>query len=57
LLVNAAEFGQYQASLTLTVGQIASVPAVLGLGARNEQVEVREAVEGIGTQILGVETA
>jgi hypothetical protein len=56
-LVNAAEFGQYQASLTLTVGQIASVPAVLGLGARSEQVEVREAVEGIGTQILGVETA
>jgi hypothetical protein len=34
LLVSAAEFGQYQASLTLTVGQTASVSAVLGVGAR-----------------------
>src|ERR1700733_14169365 len=40
LLVSAAEFGPYQASLTLTVGQIASVSAVLGVGARREQIEV-----------------
>jgi hypothetical protein len=50
LMISAAEFGQYQASLTLTVGQIASVSAVLGVGARREQVEVREAAEEIDTQ-------
>ena len=50
LLVSAPEFGKYQATLTLTVGQIASVSAVLGLGARREQIEVREAAGGIDTQ-------
>jgi Carboxypeptidase regulatory-like domain/TonB dependent receptor len=53
LTVNAAEFGQYLATLTLTVGQTASVTAVLGVGAKREQIEVHEAADAIDTQESG----
>jgi hypothetical protein len=54
LAVSATDFSQYQATLTLTVGQTASVTAVLTVGARREEVEVREAVAGIDTQATDV---
>jgi len=50
VVVSAAEFGQYQASFTLTVGQTASMNVVLGVGAKREQIEVRETAEAVDTQ-------
>jgi hypothetical protein len=50
LTVEAAQFSEYRANLTLTVGQIASLPVSLGVNTVREQVEVREAAEGIDTQ-------
>src|SRR5580693_2911317 len=50
LTVHAAQFGEYRATLTLAVGQIASLPVTLGLSAAKEQVEVRETVQGIDSQ-------
>lgn len=54
MVVSAADFSQYQASLTLTVGQNASVTVVLTVGTKREEVEVREAVAGIDTQASDV---
>jgi Carboxypeptidase regulatory-like domain/TonB dependent receptor len=50
LTVEATQFGTYRATLTLAVGQIASLPVTLGVHGLKEQIEVREAVEGIDTQ-------
>jgi Carboxypeptidase regulatory-like domain/TonB dependent receptor len=50
LTVEAAQFSAYRANLTLTVGQIASLPVTLGVNTVREQVEVRETPEGIDTQ-------
>jgi hypothetical protein len=50
LTIDAAQFSLYRATLTLTVGQIASLPVTLGVNALKEQIEVREAAQGIDTQ-------
>jgi hypothetical protein len=50
LTVQAAQFSEYRAKLTLAVGQIASLPVTLGVSAAKEQVEVRETAQGIDTQ-------
>ena len=50
LTVEAAQFSEYRANLTLTVGQIASLPVTLGVNTVREQVEVHETAEGIDTQ-------
>jgi Carboxypeptidase regulatory-like domain/TonB dependent receptor len=50
LTVAAAQFSEYRATLTLAVGQIASVTVTLGVNTVREQVEVRETAEGIDTQ-------
>jgi hypothetical protein len=50
LIVEAAQFREYRAAITLTVGQIATVPVILGVSSVKEQVEVRETAQGIDTQ-------
>ncbi len=50
LTVEAAQFSPYRATLTLAVGQIASLPVTLGVNGLKEQVEVRETSQGIDTQ-------
>ena len=50
LTVHAAQFSEYRATLTLAVGQIASLPVTLGVSSAKEQVEVRETPQGIDTQ-------
>ncbi|MGA2814118.1 MAG: TonB-dependent receptor [Candidatus Acidiferrum sp.] len=50
LTVEAAQFSEYRATLTLAVGQIASLPVSLGVNTVREQVEVRETAQGIDTQ-------
>src|SRR3984957_8922486 len=47
LTVDAPTFSSYQAPLTLTLGQIASLTIELHIHAATEQVEVREATQGI----------
>jgi hypothetical protein len=47
LTVDAPTFSSYQAPLTLTLGQIASLAIELHIHAATEQVEVREATQGI----------
>ena len=50
LIVEAAQFREYRVAITLTVGQIATLPVILGVSPVNEQVEVRETAQGIDTQ-------
>lgn len=50
LTVESDQFSPYQASLTLTVGQIASVPVTLGVATVKQQVEVQDTVQGVDTQ-------
>jgi hypothetical protein len=50
LTVDAAQFSPYRATLILAVGQIASLPVTLGVNVLKEQIEVREAAQGIDTQ-------
>ena len=50
LTVNSDQFSSYQAMLTLTVGQNASVPIVLAIKAAQETVEVRETAQAVDTQ-------
>jgi hypothetical protein len=50
LIVEAAQFKEYRAAITLTVGQIATLPVILGVSSVKEQVVVRETAQGIDTQ-------
>jgi Carboxypeptidase regulatory-like domain len=50
LTIDVTQFGLYRATLTLTVGQIASLPVTLGVNGLKEQIEVREAAQSIDTQ-------
>jgi hypothetical protein len=50
LTVEAGQFSPYQAPLTLTVGQIASVPVTLGVATVRQQVDVQDTVQGVDTQ-------
>jgi hypothetical protein len=50
LTVDAAQFNSYRAMLTLAVGQTASLPVTLGVHGLKEQIEVREAAQGIDPQ-------
>jgi Carboxypeptidase regulatory-like domain len=50
LTVNASQFAEYKATLSLTVGQIASVPVMLGVSTVQSQVEIRATAQGIDTQ-------
>jgi hypothetical protein len=45
LTVEAAQFSASRSTLTLTVGQTASLPVILGVTAVKEQVEVRETAQ------------
>jgi hypothetical protein len=50
LTVESDQFSPYQATLTLTVGQIAAVPVTLGVATVKQQVEVQDTVQGVDTQ-------
>jgi hypothetical protein len=50
LTINSRQFAHYTVPLTLTVGQIASVPVTLGLQAVKEEIQVQETVQGIDTE-------
>jgi hypothetical protein len=50
ITVDSDQFSPYQAMLTLTVGQTASVPVILAIKAARETVEVQETVQGVDTQ-------
>ena len=50
ITVDSDQFSPYQAMLTLTVGQNASVPVILAIKAAHETVEVQETVQGVDTQ-------
>jgi hypothetical protein len=50
LIVEAADFSAYRATLTLAVGQIADVRVVMGVNPLREQIDVRETAPGIDTQ-------
>jgi hypothetical protein len=50
LTVDAPQFSPYRVTLTLAVGQIASLPVTLGVNGLKEQIEVREAAQGIDVQ-------
>jgi hypothetical protein len=50
LKVESAQFRTYQATLTLTVGQNASVPVTLGIKTFRENVDVQETAQGIDSQ-------
>jgi len=50
LKVESDQFSSYQASLTLTVGQNASVPVTLGIKAVQVSVEVQESAQGVDSQ-------
>jgi hypothetical protein len=54
LTVEAAEFSPSRSALTLSVGQIASLPVVLSVTTVKEQVEVRETAQGIDSQTTEV---
>ena len=54
LTVEAAQFSASRSTLTLTVGQTASLPVILGVTAVKEQVEVRETAQGIDAQTAEV---
>ncbi len=50
LKVESDQFSSYQATLTLTVGQNASVPVTLGIKTVQENVDVQETVQGVDSQ-------
>ena len=50
LTVEADQFGAYHTRLTLSVGQIASLPVTLGIATVKEQIDVQETVRGVDTQ-------
>jgi uncharacterized peroxidase-related enzyme len=50
LTVESDQFSPYQATLTLTVGQIAALPVTLGVATVKQQVELQDTMEGIDTQ-------
>jgi hypothetical protein len=50
LTVEAPLFSSYRTTLTLAVGQIASLSVTLGVSGLKEQIEVREAAQGIDTE-------
>jgi outer membrane receptor protein involved in Fe transport len=50
LIVESSQFSPYQASLSLTVGQNASLPVTLGLKTVREDVEVQETAQGVDPQ-------
>jgi hypothetical protein len=54
LTVEAAELTVFRTALTLTVGQTASFPVLLGVNTVKEQVEVRETTQGIDPQTAEV---
>lgn len=47
LTVGAEGFGNYEAPLTLTLGQVASLQVTLRIQATTEHVEVRDTIEGV----------
>jgi hypothetical protein len=47
LKVESDQFSSYQAMLTLTVGQNASIPVTLGIKTLQEKVDVQETVQGV----------
>ncbi len=50
LIVEAADFSAYRATLTLAVGQMADVRVVMSVNPLKEQIDVRETTLGIDTQ-------
>ena len=50
LKVESDQFSSYQATLTLAVGQNASVAVTLGIKTVQENVEVQETVQGVDSQ-------
>jgi Carboxypeptidase regulatory-like domain len=54
LNVQASDFSDWRSNLTLTVGQIASVPVILGVNSLKEKIEVRETAQGIDGQVSEV---
>jgi len=58
LTVGAEGFGAYEAPLTLTLGQVASLQVTLSIRAATEQVEVRDTSQGVekerteGSQVI-----
>jgi hypothetical protein len=50
LLVEAADFQVSRSVLTLSVGQVASVPVILHVNSARQQVVVRESTQGVDTQ-------
>jgi Carboxypeptidase regulatory-like domain len=50
LIVEAADFSVYRATLTLAVGQMADVRVVMNVNPLKEQIDVRETALGIDTQ-------
>jgi hypothetical protein len=50
LKVESDQFSSYQATLTVTVGQNASVPVTLGIKTVQENVDVQETVQGVDSQ-------
>ena len=50
LTVESDQFSTFQATIVLSVGQVASVPVTLGIKTRQETVDVQETASGIDTQ-------
>ena len=50
LTVESDQFSPFEATLTLSVGQNASVPVTLGIKTRQERVDVQETAQGVDTQ-------
>jgi hypothetical protein len=50
LRVESEQFSSWQATLTLTVGQNASVPVTLGIKTVQENVDVQETAQGVDSQ-------
>jgi len=50
LTVESGQFSPYQGPLTLTVGQIASIPVTLGVATVKQQIEVEDTVQGVDSQ-------
>jgi Carboxypeptidase regulatory-like domain/TonB dependent receptor len=50
LTVESGQFSPYKALVSLSVGQIASVPVMLGMQTVKQNVDVQETVQGIDTE-------
>jgi hypothetical protein len=50
LTVDAAQFAEYRATLTLAVGQVASLPVSLGVSTIKQEVEIHATAQGIDTE-------